>query len=110
MEFWIDIGLYLSYLLVVVSLVASIVMPIIYSLGDPKSLVGIGISVAALLILFFISYVLSSDEITNPKAAAQYGITNGGAKLIGGSLIMMYLMFMGAIVGVVVSEVIKIFK
>jgi hypothetical protein len=110
MEFWIDIGLYLSYFLVIASLVVAIVMPIIYSLSDPKSLIGIGISVAALLILFFISYILSSDEITNPKAAAQYGITNGGAKLIGGSLIMMYLMFVGAFAGVVISEVIKIFK
>ena len=110
MEFWIDIGLYISYALTIGAVGAAIVMPIIYSLGDPKSLVGVGVSVAALLILFFISYVLSSDEITNPKAAANYGVTPGGAKLIGGSLIMMYIMFFGAIIGVVANEILKIFK
>ncbi len=110
MEFWIDIGLYLSYLLVFASIAAAVVLPIVYSLGDPKSLIGVGISVAALLILFFISYVLSSDEITNQKAAAAFGVTPGGAKIVGGSLIMMYLMFFGAIIGVIVSEVTKIFK
>ncbi|TAH22540.1 MAG: hypothetical protein EAZ08_01320 [Cytophagales bacterium] len=110
MEIAIDIGLYVSYLLVIVAIAAAVVLPVVYSLGDPKSLIGVGISVAALLILFFVSYVLSSDEITNPKAAATYGVTPGTAKLIGGSLIMMYLMFVGAIIGVVANEVIKIFK
>lgn len=110
MEVAIDIGLYLSYLLIIAAIAAAIILPVVYSLGDPKSLIGVGISVAALLILFFISYVFSSDEITNPKAAAYFGITPGGAKLIGGSLIMMYLMFLGAIIGVVANEVIKIFK
>lgn len=110
MESLIDIGLYLSYALTIAAIGAAVIMPIIYSLGDPKSLIGVGVSVAALLILFFISYVLSSDEITNPKAAAQYGVTPGGAKLVGGSLIMMYIMFVGSIAGVVISEVTKIFK
>lgn len=106
----IDIGLWISYILFFVATLAAIVLPIVYSIGDPKSLVGVGISVAALLILFFISYVLSSDEITNPKAAAVYNVTPGGAKLIGGSLIMMYLLFFGAIIGVAVNEIVKIFR
>ncbi|MCU0392489.1 MAG: hypothetical protein MUE81_15340 [Thermoflexibacter sp.] len=110
MDAWIDIGLWISYILFFVAIGAAIVLPIIYSLSDPKSLVGVGISVAALLILFFISYVLSSDEITNPKAAANYGVTATGSKTIGGSLIMMYIMFVGAVIGVVVNEVIKFFK
>lgn len=107
---FINLGLWTTYILFFIAVGAAVILPIIYSLSDPKSLVGVGISVAALLILFFISYVLSSDEITNPKAAAVYNVTPGGAKLIGGSLIMMYLLFLGAIIGVAVNEVIKFFR
>ncbi len=107
---FINLGLWTTYILFFIAVGAAVILPIIYSLSDPKSLVGVGISVAALLILFFISYVLSSDEITNPKAAAIYDVTPGVSKFIGGSLIMMYLLFFGAIIGVAVNEIVKFFK
>ncbi len=107
---FINLGLWTTYILFFIAVGAAVILPIIYSLSDPKSLVGVGISVAALLILFFISYVLSSDEITNPKAAAIYDVTPGVSKFIGGSLIMMYLLFFGAIIGVAVNEIVKLFK
>ena len=110
MDIWIDIGLWITYIMMIVAVAAAVILPVIYALSDPKSLIGVGIGVAVILVLFFISYAISSDEITNPKAAANYGVTPSSAKAIGGSIVMMYILMFVAFVGIIFTEVGKLFR
>ena len=105
----VEFGLYLTYILVGVAVLAVIVLPLINAVSNPRSLIISGIGLAALLVVFLISWGLSSYDTVSAKAAEQ-GLTPGGVQRIGGVLTMMYLLLAGAIVGIVVTEIGKIFK
>ncbi len=107
-EFVSDYGLWISYILIGVATAAAIVMPLINSLSDPASLKGAGIGVGSLVVLFFISYALSGDEVT--AKYTQFGVDAGTSQVIGGFLTMMYLLLLIVTVAIVYAEVSKIFK
>ncbi len=100
-----DIGLYLSYLLLGLATVAAIVLPAINIARNRKSLVQSGIGVGALTVLFVIAYALSGDEVS--ASAAALGITPTVSRLIGAGLIMYYITQVVAVLGLVYSEVNK---
>ncbi len=104
----IDAMLYLGYALLIGCAIAAIVLPLISSLSNPQSLVRGGIGVGFLVVVFFIGYAVSGDEVT-PLFARQ-GVDAGLSKLVGGALIMFYVMAVLAIVGIVYSEISKILK
>ena len=103
-----DIGLYASYIMIVVALLAAIILPLISAAGNPKSLAKSGLGVGIILVLFFISYAISDNEV-NP-VYERFGIGEFGSKLIGGSLITIYLLMLLLIISVVYSEIAKFFK
>ncbi len=102
-----DIGLYISYLLLAVSILGMIVFPIINGIKEPKallrSLAGIGI----ILVLFGIAYALSNDDLSQRSAAM---VTAGQAKLVSAGLILFYITLVGSVLAVVYSEVTKALK
>jgi len=104
----IDIMFIVTYILLGVSVIGAIVFPIINMIGDFKkakgSLVGIGI----VAVLFIISYALSGSEVL--ESYEKFGVTATSSRIIGASLIMMYIMSIGAIVMAIVGEVYKAFK
>ena len=107
-DLFIDIMFIVTYILLGVSVIGAIVFPIINMIGDFKkakgSLVGIGI----VAVLFIISYALSGNEVL--ESYEKFGVTATSSRIIGASLIMMYIMSIGAIVMAVLGEVYKAFK
>jgi NADH:ubiquinone oxidoreductase subunit 6 (subunit J) len=103
-----DIGLYIAYILIIICAIAAIVLPLIQSAGDPKSLIRSGLGVVAILIVFGIAYALSGNEVTDQYR--QFGQTAGSSKLIGGGLITVYLLFFIALAAIVYTEVTSIIK
>lgn len=107
-DLFIDIMFIVTYILLGVSVIGAIVFPIINMIGDFKkakgSLVGIGI----VAVLFIISYALSGNEVL--ESYEKFGVTATSSRIIGASLIMMYIMSIGAIVMAIVGEVYKAFK
>ncbi len=99
---WIDIGIYAAYLLIILCAASSIIMPLVQSFGDPKSLVKAGLGVAALVVVFVIGYV-----IADPNAE---GTTASTSKFVGAGIITTYVAFAGAIVGILYTEIAKILK
>ena len=97
-----------SYILVVLAAAGSILMPLIKSIGDPKSLVGTAIGLGILLVLFIIGYSLAGDEVT-PKYM-EFDVDASLSKIIGGVLTMFYILLAISLVGIVYTEVSKIFK
>lgn len=101
-------GLYLGYMLLGLSLLAAIVLPLMNALKNPNVLVKSGISFGILVVLFVISYGIA-DTTVSPIAKG-LGQDEGGVKLIGAGLIMLYITFFIAVAGLVYSEINKALK
>ena len=104
----IDIGLYINDILLIVSLLALVALEAFNLLKDPRSLMKAGAVIAGLVILFFISYAMSTGEVTNKYTAL--GVDGDSSRLIGAGLIMLYIFLFVSIGGMVISEIYKIFK
>jgi hypothetical protein len=103
----VDIGLYLSYILMVIAAIAAIVLPLIQSAGDPRSLMKSGLGLVAILVVFGIAYAISGNEVL--PMYREFGVGEGGSKLIGGGLITVYLLAIIALLAIVYTEVKGIF-
>lgn len=103
-----DIGLYISYALILIALAAAVVLPLINALKSPKDLLKSLMGIGALVVIFLISFGLSGSEVT-AKYIAQ-GVGEGSSKLIGAGLTMFYIVFFVAILGIVFSEINKALK
>ncbi len=104
----IDLILYSAYILIIICTAAAIIMPTIYALNDPGTLVKSGIGLVGLVVVFLISWAISGSEVL--PAYTEFGIDAGLSKFVGGGLTMMYLLAFIAIAGIVYTEVSKIFK
>ncbi len=105
-ESFVNIALYVSYLLVILAALGAIVLPLINSLGNPKSLVKSLIGVAALGVLFLVSWGVSGDEVT--AVYTKFDITSTSSRVIGGVLITTYLLMGVAVLSIIYSEIRKI--
>ncbi|MEQ9378356.1 MAG: hypothetical protein RIG68_24405 [Imperialibacter sp.] len=105
---FIDIALIGSYILVGIALLAAIILPLINALDDLSSLAMSAVGILILLVIFGLGYVISGDEVT--AVYTKYNVDAGLSKLVGGSLIMMYLLTGVALVGIVYTEISKIVK
>lgn len=104
----VDIGLYISYALIVVAAIAAVVLPMIQSAGDPKSLLKSGVGLLGILVVFGIAYAISGNEVL--PMYTNFGVGEAGSKLIGGGLITVYLLAIIAILAIVYTEVKSIFN
>jgi hypothetical protein len=105
-----DIVLYIGYFLVAVAVIAAVVLPLIKSFADPRSLITIGAGIVGLGIIFLIGYALSSSEVLPYYSRADIAIDSGGSKLIGGAIITMYILIGLAILSIAFTEISKLFR
>jgi type III secretory pathway component EscS len=103
-----DIFLYLAYAMVIFAAVAAIILPLINSIGNPQSLLKSGIGVLAIVALYFIAYAFSGSEVT--QAYSKFDVGPELSKMVGGSLIMSYLLLGIAVISIVYTEFNKILK
>jgi NADH:ubiquinone oxidoreductase subunit 6 (subunit J) len=109
MDFY-DIILYGSYLLVLIGAITAVFMPLIQSLDDPKSLLLTGVSIVGIVILFFIAYSVSGNEVLPKFEADPFNLTPQGSQVVGGMLITTYILSLVAIGSILVTEVTKAIK
>ncbi len=57
-----DIGLYIFYVLLFIAVAAAVIFPLLNSIKEPAALIRTGIGIAAILVLFGISYGLSDSD------------------------------------------------
>ncbi|EAZ80353.1 hypothetical protein [Algoriphagus machipongonensis] len=105
-----DILLYGSYLLIAVGAFVAIVMPLIKSLDNPKSLLKTVVGIVGIAVLFFIAYSISSNEVLPKFEADPFNLTPGSSQLVGGMLITTYILAIVALVGIVFTELNKAIK
>lgn len=102
-----DIALYVGYFLVIIGVIAAVLLPLVNSLGNPKSLVKSGIAVVALLVVFGIAYSISDNEVSARFAADPFNLTPGASQFSGGLLIATYFLLVIAFVSIFVNEISK---
>lgn len=93
----VDIGLFISYILIGVCVLAAVGMPLVKAFGDPESLKKMGMGVGALLVVFLISYFTASGESSGEVSAST-------AKMVGAGLTTFYILAAGAIIGIIYTE------
>jgi hypothetical protein len=103
-----DIFLYLAYTLVIVAFFAAILLPLVSAVGNPKSLLKSGLGVLFIVALYFIAYAFSGSEVT--QAYSEFDVGPELSKIVGGTLIMSYLLLAFAIIGILYTEINKIIK
>lgn len=101
-------GLYAAYILCGIAVILVIILPLINSISNPKGLLGSAIGIIAIAVIFFIGWSIAGNEVT--ARTEGFGITPGSSKVIGGALITMYTLGGIAIIGIVFSEISKVFK
>jgi hypothetical protein len=105
-----DIMLYVSYALVGIGAVVSILMPLFKSLDDPKSLLKTGLGVVVILALFFVCYSISGNEVLPKFESDPFNLTPAMSQMVGGLMITTYVLTIVALVGIVVTEFNKAIK
>ncbi len=108
-DFFVDYGIVIAYILVILCFSAAILLPIIISLvSDPKSLLKPIIGIIVLAVIFLIGYSVSGNEVT--EVYATFGVDAPLSKSIGGVLSTMYILVFGSIILLILGELSKIFK
>lgn len=105
-----DIFLYAGYLLIVLGAFFAVVMPLIKSLDNPKSLLKTVVGIIGIAVLFFIAYSVSSNEVLPKFEADPFNLTPTGSQFVGGMLITTYVLAITALVGIVFTELNKAIK
>ena len=106
-----DIALIWAYILVIITLIASIVFPLIAVLSNPKALVRLLAILAGAAVLVVISYVLSKD--TPIDIIGYTGTDNsdpGTLKMIDTVLFVVYMLFGLALASILYAIISRAFK
>lgn len=107
---FLDILINWSYLLIAISLLVGFVyFPGVVLSKNTKTAKGAIMGVAALIVIFIISYTISSDDASS-AVYTKFAITNGESKLIGGMLIGTYFVGILTVLAAIYAEVSKLFK
>ncbi|MAQ21821.1 MAG: hypothetical protein CMB87_01285 [Flammeovirgaceae bacterium] len=104
----VDIILYFGYGMVMVGAVLAIGFPLWIASKNPKSLVGTGMGLGSILVLFLIAWLLSGSEVYS--SYTEFGVDASLSKFIGGMLILVYMLVGLAVTGIIYSEVSKSLK
>lgn len=95
-----------------VTLFAAIVFAILFALfqifANIKQSYQVFIAIAIMAILIFIAYLVSSSDLT--ASAIKMGLTSSQIKMIGAGVITCYVFFFAAILSIIISWIINLFK
>jgi len=104
----IDIGLYVSYVLLFITLLGVIVFPLMHTFSDFKKAKSGLIGFAALVLLLFLAYSISPAD--QGLFYSNFNIGPKMSKFIGGGLFATYFVFIAVIISILYAEVSKLIK
>lgn len=105
---FVDIMIIVAYALLGLAALAAIILPLINAIGNPRSLITGAIGLVVILIVFGIGYSVAGSEVT--ATYSKFGIDAGMSKYIGGIISTTYMLLVIAIIGIVFTEISKIFS
>ena len=107
-----NFGLRSIYVIGISCAVLAVGLPIYNSVSEPKKLLKPVIGIVAIGIVFLICLALASSEFDVAKFGPEtsFDLSPATARVVGGMLITMYALVLIAIVGILVTELMKFFK
>ena len=96
----------MSYILLGISIIAALAGTVMTAVSDPKKMMGTGIGIGAMIVVFFVSYLISSDEVLE-----SYGdITASTSQMVGAGLITFYILLILAVLSIIYASVSRMLK
>ena len=108
-ETLINIGIIVAYILIALAALTAIIFPLIYQIKNPKEAIGTLIGIGFILVVLLISYLFSSSEVIM-DATGRIRADESTSKLAGAGIIALYILFAGAILSIVYTEVSQLLK
>ena len=105
--YWSVLGLAVASIVVALGFASHIIKGLI---EDPKKQMGIIIAVVALVVVFVVSYLLSSGTDIPKEIFEKTGSDYSSSKFIGACMYTVYILFAGVIVSVLFAEISKKIK
>lgn len=102
---FINIGLIIAYILILIALITSLAFPLVQTFGNIKAAKGSLLGLGLILVIFLLSYIVSPAD-TGPFYD-RFGVSPKLSKLIGGGLVASYLFFFGAAASILYASVTK---
>ena len=106
-----DIALMWAYILILITLIAAIVFPLIAVISNPKALIRLLIVLAGFAVLVVVSYLLASDTAMEIIGYEGTGNTDPGTlKMVDTVLFVTYMLFglaLGSILYAIISKAFK---
>lgn len=108
-ESGVSIGLIISYVLLGLAAVGTIIASILNIIQNPKSGIKSLASIVLIIVIFFIGYAISKGELAN--GYERYGVeTANFSKLIDAGLYLFYALISITVGGIIVTELISVIK
>lgn len=104
----VSIGLIISYILLVISIILGILMPVLNFISNPGSLSKGLYGILFLAVVFGLAFVFSHGDQSPLYAREGYGPL--ASKIIGAGLISIYILIITSLLALVGSEILKLFK
>lgn len=101
----IDVSLYVVYFLIFAAIFLALGFAGWYMIKNFKKNRNMLFGAAGLVVLFFLSYALSSNEVYE-----KFQVGETLSKIIGGTIIMLYIMFIFTFIAAIYAEISKLFK
>lgn len=108
MDTWINIGIYATYALLGICLLAILGFSLLRVITHPKAAKSALIGIVGLIVLAIIAYAISSGA--DVSKFAQFNISEGESKTIGAGLIGLYIMMGLAILTIIYVEISRLFN
>ncbi len=105
---FVDIVILIAYGLLGLAVLAAIILPFINAIGNPRSLLKGLVGIVFILVIYGIAYILTGNEVT--ATYTKFGVDAGLSKFVGATLTTMYLLVVVSIVGIVYTEISKLFN
>lgn len=104
-----DLVMYWTYILLAITVILLLVFPIKSFITNPKKGFRFLIAVVGFIIIYGISYALASGE-TNATIYEVQNISTSVSRLIGAGMIMTFIIGGFALLGLIISGLLKAFK
>ena len=96
----------MSYVLLGIAMVAALAGSVMTAVSDPKKMTGAGIGIGAMIVVFILSFLISSDEVLEA-----YGdITATTSQMVGAGLITFYILLILAVLSIIYASVSRMLK
>lgn len=109
MDTWINLGLYVTYVLIGICVLGILIFSIARIISHPGAAKAALIGIVGLIVLFGLSYALSNGDDVH-TIFSKLDVSEETSRLVGTGLLTFYLLMGVAILSIIYVEITRLFK